>query len=50
MMAITREGDFLSQGEGEWRNSSEPLSASRILYFFYDCKKKLTNKFHYETN
>jgi hypothetical protein len=47
MMAITREGDFLSRGEGEWRNSSEPLSASRILYFFYDCEKKLINKFHY---
>jgi hypothetical protein len=39
MMAITREGDFLSRGEGEWRNSSEPLSASRILYFSTTVKR-----------
>jgi hypothetical protein len=27
MMAITREDDFVSRGEGEWRNSSERVIA-----------------------
>jgi hypothetical protein len=27
MMAITREDDFVSQAEGEWRNSSKRVIA-----------------------
>jgi hypothetical protein len=47
-MAITREDDFVSRVESEWRNSSEPLSASRKLYFFYNYEEKLIkNNFHY---
>jgi hypothetical protein len=36
MIAITREDDFVSRVEGEWRNSSERIPrVEYYIYFFY---------------
>jgi hypothetical protein len=50
MITITREDDFVHEPQPSgviYPSKKYPLSASRILYIFYDYEEKLINKFHY---